>query len=295
MYIFILIGVVIFILLLNYLITHWKTLKKDIVDIFTNNIGSILYIVLLFIFLLFILYPFLKFNGNSENKVKDIDLLEFSNNYRTAMILFLVVICFIFGIWTIMTTKNLPSMKSVYIIQGIIIFASIALNTYYNFDTFPYIPFVGEITEDIMKYMFWIFFLGILIYFSYYLITYKESNKNTPSISSIGSSAMKYIGIFIILLFTTRLFFKNQEVKEEEQEAKKKRLRESLMFSGGDPILPISIIAYGFILTNILYFIFNWGFIKWLQTIIIGFIVLFIIIIILFKLLYKLTNNDSNV
>lgn len=287
MYIFILIGIVGFILFLKYLITHWKTLKKNIIGFLNNNIGSILYIIFLFIFIVFMLYPFLQFNGNEKDKIKSIDLLEFSNKYRTAMILLLIVFCFIFGIWTIMTLKKMPSMRFVYIIQGIIIVASIVLNTYHSFDTFPYIPYVGEIKDDILRYIFWIFFLGILAYFSYYLINYKESKTNTTSVSGMGNSTMKYLSIFIILLFTTKLFFKNQK---EDIDAGK--MYNNLLFSGGDPVSTISVVSYGFIITNIIYFIFNWGFIKWFQAILIGIILVFIICILLFNLLLKFTNPE---
>lgn len=287
MYIFILLGIVGFILFLKYLITHWKTLKKNISGFFNNNIGSILYIIFLIIFIVFMLYPFLQFNGNEKDKIKGIDLLKFSNKYRTAMILLLIVFCFIFGIWTIMTLKKMPNMRFVYIIQGIIIIASILLNTYYSFDTFPFIPYVGEIKGDTLRYIFWLFFLGILAYFSYYLINYKETKSNTTSISSIGNSTMKYLSIFIILLFTTKLFFKNQKENFDEE-----KMYNYLLFLGSNPVSDISIASYVFIITNIIYFIFNWGFIKWLQAILICIILVFIICILLFKLLLKFTNPD---
>jgi NADH:ubiquinone oxidoreductase subunit 6 (subunit J) len=280
----IIIGIIIAFFLLKYTITNWKILKKNIYSYFVDNFGSFFYMILFTSFFIFTIYPLLKEGENLEDAVFT----------RKMLFLFMFVIIIIYSIWIYKLHKTEKSESSggmtlFYALQFIIITYAVRYNSLKNFNTFPYF-LLGD-SEPIFTYLFWIIFWGILIFFSYYLFkTYKVTNSNNITATSITQATFKYLCIFIIVLFTSKLFFNRKNNDQTTDEYK----RNFLTFNTKETNLYISYLAYFFIISNMFFLLFNSSFIKWTQIIILGVVLIFVIFIILFMMLFKFTNKDSD-
>ena len=279
--IFILLIIAFFVL--KYIITNWKNIKKDIYSYFINNFGSFFYIITFIIFFIFTIYPLLR----------NTDALNDAIFIRYLLFLFMFIIIVIYSIWIYKLKKSgnetTYGMKFFYIIQFIIIIYVLKNKTYENFTSFPSF-LLGE-TKTIWTYIFWFVFWGILLFFSYYLIkTYKATNNsNNITASSITQSTFKYLGIFIILLFTSKLFFNGNGLDPTTDDYKKKLLS----FTTGETELYISYLAYFLIITDMLFLLFNSSFVKWSQIIVLVLVLIFVIFIIIFMTLFNFTNPDG--
>lgn len=290
----ILIGITILFFFLKYIIVNWKTLKKVIASYFINNFGSFFYICLFLIFFVFTIYPLL---GNSS-------ALEVSMTIRKLLFVFMFVIIIIYSIWiyklrkpeSTESTESTFSNKLFYILQFIIIIYSVWFNTTENFDSFPFF------NNLILKYIFWIFFWGIIAFFSYFLIkTYKNTdNSNNITASSITQTTVKYLGVFIIMLSISKLFFNKTTTAlptttpDEIKINLEKYARELLTFNTNETNEYITYLAYFLIVTNMISVLFKWSFIKWIQIIVLFIVIIFIIFIILFMNLFNFTNPQFN-
>lgn len=281
----IIIGIIIVFFILKYIITNWKTIKKDIYSYFINNFGSFFYICLFTLFFIFTIYPLIRNNENLQHAVFT----------RKLLFLFMFVIIIIYSIWIYKLHKPATGtesntsgmgMKIFYSIQFIIIIYAIRYNSMKNFVTFPYFLAGGDFS---LTYLFWIFFWGILFFFSYYLIkTYKvANNSNNITANSIVQSTFKYLCIFVITLFTTKLFF-NRKTPDKTEEYD----RNFLAFNTKETNLYVTYLAYFLIITNMIFLLFNSPFMKWAQIIILVIILIFVVFIILFMTLFKFTNPE---
>ena len=284
--IFILIIISFFIL--KYIITNWKNIKKDVYSYFINNFGGFFYITIFIIFFIFTIYPLIR----DKNDLNDAIFI------RYLLFLFMFIIIVIYSIWIYKLHKSKKSgnessygMKFFYILQFIIIIYVLKNKTNENFTSFPSF-LLGE-SETILTYIFWIVFWGILFFFSYYLIkTYKASNNsNNITAASITQSTFKYLGIFIIILFTSKLIFNSNNGTNTNSEEYKIKL---LSFTTDETELYISYLAYFLIITDMLFLLFNSSFIKWSQIIILVLVLIFVIFIIIFMILFKFTNPGHN-
>ena len=276
-----LIILIILFFFLKYLHTNWKSLKKAITDGFYNNLGSIFYICLFFVFFIFTVYPLLiNYTGST---------IESSKKQRTYLLLFMIIlnIIYIFWIYKLYVKPGQETNgfldKILYIIQFIIILYALIQSSYNYADTFPQIPFFNIQNTPQFITVFWIFYWVVLSYSTYYLFKIRKSDSNNITTTSINQTTLKYLGIFIILLFTTKLlFFKEIIVSSKE--------REILAFNTPDSFSYITYLAYFLIIINIIYLIFNSSIIKWIEYFILIVIIILIIIVALFKILLNFTN-----
>lgn len=263
-----------------------KIIKAEIVNYFGQHFGSFFYIVLLLVFLIFTIYPIIN--------IKKLDL-EFSKNFRYTLFIFMAILFLVYGIWIYFKNKSNPSKsdfdiyKPMYYVQFFLIFVCLAGNTYFKYNKLP--ASYLNITSSVLRIVFWIVGWILLLYFSYYLISLKKT-QSTITTQSIFQNTFKWLGIFIVLLFTNKLIFGANQEKDTESES---FIQNFLTFDSDsyeESLTNISKIAFFFILSDLLFTIFNWSFIKYIQLLLLCLAFFIIIVVVLFKVIFKITNPN---
>jgi len=271
--------VVIFIFFIINLIKNRKTLKTGIITYFSQHYGPLFYIVLLLIFVLLTIYPLIQ---------KTIDL-QFSDNFRSILWKFLMILFLVYGVWIYFKIKGEGStpeivFKIMYAIQFLFIFGCLGANTYKKHNLIPNMLF-GTANNSTINIVIWVIVWALILYFTYYFIHSKKMEGSNITTQSIFHNTIKYLGIFVLILFTSKILFTGNVTKDDSSGK-----RRALLFKLEHPLESLSFVCFIFIVLDMMFLIFNWSFIKWIQTVFVVISIFILILWVIFSNILKITN-----
>jgi len=260
-----LIGFCILFFLLKFVITDWNNIKNAIIKYSNENLGGIVYTIMLIVFLAMTCLPLLtmKIDG----------LKQESNKFTRYILLLTGVIVIICGI-SIYNIKDTDSFEKIYDVMLWIMYITQIFVIGYSLS----LSYTEDTTNEYLKYIKWIVIGIIFIACGYYYFTYKQPSTTNLNLTTIQTSVSKYIGVFVILLMAYKLF---PVPKTEERQLL------DFSYNEGNINSRVLFVAYFFLLTDSLNILFNISIVKWIQIFL---TIVMLIVIVILSLYEKLTQ-----